>query len=381
MSAVQREIPLSLYIHVPWCVRKCPYCDFNSHARQGEIPERRFVAQLLADLEQDLPLCGDRPLESIFIGGGTPSLLSGGAVRELLDGVRARLPWGPQLEITLEANPGTAEAERFADYRDAGVNRLSLGIQSFDTEHLAALGRIHGPREARLAVGMAQAAGFDNINLDLMFALPRQSPAQARRDLEQALELAPAHLSYYQLTLEPNTLFHNRPPPLPDPDLCWRIQQQGQELLARHGYRQYEISAYSRPGRQCRHNLNYWRFGDYLGLGPGAHGLITRRDGSRLRLWKHRNPETYLQADPAELRAGERELDPEDLRIEFLMNALRLHEGFEPQLFGQRTGLQLTDLTPGLARARELGLLAPEGERIRASDRGYAFLNDLLALF
>jgi len=375
------DIPLALYVHVPWCVRKCPYCDFNSHALDGEIPERRFVAQLLTDLDQDLPACAERPLQSIVIGGGTPSLLSGAAIHSLLSGIRDRVDWRPDIEITLEANPGTVEARYFAAYREAGVNRLSLGVQSFGEPQLQLLGRIHGPQEARRAVGLARAAGFDNLNLDLMFALPQQDLARAAADLDQALELAPEHLSYYQLTLEPNTLFHRRPPPLPDPDLAWDMQQQGRERLQRHGYAHYEVSAYARPDRQCRHNLNYWRFGDYLGIGPGAHALLTLAEGRRRRYWKRRGPADYLRAAPRALRSGARDLDPEDLRIEFVMNALRLCDGFEPDLFEQRTGLDLNVLQSGLREADSLGLLERGPRRIRPSPRGHAFLNDLLVLF
>ncbi len=381
MPPIHDTPPLSLYIHVPWCVRKCPYCDFNSHTATQPVPERRFVGRLLSDLERDLPLGPERPLESIFIGGGTPSLLSGKALDALLTGVRERIPWRPDIEITLEANPGTAEAQRFAAYREAGVNRLSIGVQSFDAGRLQALGRIHDPTDARRAVAMARSAGFDNLNLDLMFALPEQTLEQARQDMEQALELAPEHLSYYQLTLEPNTLFHSRPPPLPDADLSWEMQLQCQSLLRRNDYRQYEVSAYSRPGRRCRHNLNYWRFGDYLGIGPGAHALITDMSGKRRRLWKQRSPEVWLDAAPENLVSGSRELDEDDLRIEFLMNALRLREGFEACLFEQRTGLRFSTLIPALQRAWDLGLMEPGTDRICPSDRGHAFLNDLLALF
>ncbi len=381
MPITPESIPLSLYVHVPWCVRKCPYCDFNSHAAPESIPESAFVRQLLADLEQDTALVGDRALKSIFIGGGTPSLLAGETLNTLLSGIRQRLNCEPDMEVTLEANPGTAEAGRFSAYRRAGVNRLSIGVQSFNQQHLDVLGRIHSAEEAQRATHLAREAGFNNLNLDLMFGLPGQSLMQAREDLQRALELMPDHLSYYQLTLEPNTLFHARPPELPDQDLCWDIQQQGQAMLAEAGFEQYEVSAYARPGRRCAHNLNYWRFGDYLGVGPGAHGLLTDMMGQRRRRWKQRHPEAYLQAGIEVLISGERSLNKIDLCEEFLLNALRLVEGFAEDVFVQRTGLPLLDLHPGLERARSLGLVVEADGYIRASEQGFAFLNDLLALF
>jgi putative oxygen-independent coproporphyrinogen III oxidase len=360
-------------------VRKCPYCDFNSHPLRAPLPEQRFVDALLADLGQEAVLTRGRALSSIFLGGGTPSLLSGKALAQLLQGIRKRIPWEPDIEITLEANPGTAEVGRFAAFRESGVDRLSVGIQSFDSAQLAALGRIHGPDEALSAITMARSAGFDNLNLDLMFGLPRQDLAAAGVDLATAVALQPDHISYYQLTLEPNTRFFRTSPPLPDEDLVWEIQQQGQTLLSTAGYARYEVSAYARPGRRCRHNLNYWCFGDYLGIGPGAHGKINAADGRVWRRWKFRSPDRYLTASATgDFLAGQRLLSSDDLMEEFLMNALRLEQGFSLALFEQRTGLELTQLLPRLQRARSQGLLRPELDPVTPTARGYAFLNDLL---
>jgi putative oxygen-independent coproporphyrinogen III oxidase len=374
--------PLSLYVHIPWCVRKCPYCDFNSHPQRGELPERDLTAALLLDLEQDLRDISERPLTSIFIGGGTPSLLSGEALTQLLTGIGQRIASADEIEITLEANPGTAEADRFAAFRAAGVNRLSIGVQSFQPAQLAALGRIHGPDEARNAVAMARDAGFDNLNLDLMFGLPGQTQELARQDVLAALEQRPEHISYYQLTLEPNTLFHQQPPQLPDADLIWEIQEQGQELLAQRDYRQYEVSAYARDDHRCRHNLNYWRFGDYLGIGPGAHGKISSSSGEVQRRWKQRHPTDYLTGRRSgNFISGRHILDAEDLTLEFLMNALRLKQGFSRELFEARTGLPLERLAPALERAVHLQLIDMDEAGVCPTPKGYAFLNDLLALF
>lgn len=374
--------PLSLYVHIPWCQRKCPYCDFNSHPLTGALPERLYVDALLGDLDQELPLIGERPLVSLFIGGGTPSLLSGMAVQRLLDGIRARVPLVPDAEISLEANPGTAEAGRFADYRAAGINRLSLGAQSFQAPQLAALGRIHGPAEARQAVTLARQSGFDNLNLDLMFGLPGQNLESARRDLEEALAFAPEHLSYYQLTLEPHTRFAADPPPLPDEDRVWDMQQQGKALLSSGGLRQYEVSAHARPGHACVHNLGYWTFGDYLGLGAGAHGKLSLADGSLWRRWKRPQPAAYLAgATSGAFLAGHQRLTARELPVEFLMNALRLNQGFPRALFEARTGLSWTVLEAGMTRARELGLIREEADLVRPTALGRRFLDDLLALF
>lgn len=380
--------PLSVYVHIPWCVRKCPYCDFNSHEMKGRepkdaLPEGAYVDALLRDLEQDLPRVWGRRVVSVFIGGGTPSLFSAEAIDSLLSGLRARLAINANAEITLEANPGTAEQARFSEYRAAGVNRLSIGVQSFDDDLLQGLGRIHGRREAIAAAEMAHAAGFDNLNLDLMFALPQQTPAQASEDVATAISLEPTHISYYQLTLEPNTLFHVQPPVLPDEELAWQIQQAGQYQLAQAAYGQYEVSAYAKPERQCSHNLNYWQFGDYLGLGAGAHSKISdAAQQSITRLAKQRHPQAYLET--AGMPAGvqtERVLTRADAGFEFMMNALRLNQGFAPALFTAHTGLPIQQLETPLRQAEERGLLEWTLEHIRPTEQGARFLDDLLALF
>jgi len=375
--------PLALYIHFPWCLRKCPYCDFNSHAVTGPLPEQRYLAALLADLEQELPAVAGRPVTSIFIGGGTPSLLSGDGVVWLLAALRNRLPLPPDIEITLEANPGTVDRTRFTDYRAAGINRLSLGVQSFNDQLLSRIGRIHTGSEAQVAVEAAQAAGFTNLNLDLMFGLPDQSPREAAADLTQALALEPTHLSRYQLTLEPHTPFHHRPPPLPDEEALWRMQEAGEAQLVASGYAHYEVSAFARAGGRCRHNLNYWRFGDYLGIGPGAHGKVTDPAANRItRNWKVRSPDAYLAAAATPRRlAGTRTLSPEDAAFEFMLNALRLTEGFETSLFTDRTGLPLGTVTAPLERARARGLIEWDRHSIRPTAAGCNFLNELLQLF
>lgn len=373
--------PLSLYIHIPWCLRKCPYCDFNSHAVQGEIDESGYVDALLTDLALELKLIGDRPLQSIFIGGGTPSLFSPRSIGRLLDGIADRLNQVKDMEITLEANPGAVEAEQFSALRTAGVNRLSLGVQSFHAESLQALGRIHGPQEALRAVELAKQGGFERINLDLMFGLPEQSLNQAGEDVRIAIELDCEHLSYYQLTLEPNTLFHHQPPPLPDDDSLWAIQEQGLALLEKAGYEQYEVSAFARAGGRCRHNLNYWRFGDYLGIGAGAHGKLTMPDGTIQRRWKLRNPADYLQAVADGALQGSRLLGTQDLIIEFMMNTLRLPQGVESSNFEATTGLSLKQIESNIAQARERGLLSFDDSRLRPTPLGFKFLSDLLTLF
>jgi len=374
--------PLSLYVHIPWCVRKCPYCDFNSHSVQGSLDQAGYVDALLADLDLDLTLAGGRALHSVFIGGGTPSLFVAAEIGRLLEGIKARMHWREPIEITLEANPGTLEAANFAGLREAGVNRLSIGVQSFDPACLQALGRIHGPDEAIWAVAQARAAGFERLNLDLMFGVPQQTPAGALADVQTAVELEPGHISYYQLTLEPNTPFHHAPPLLPDEEIIWQIQQQGQAQLAAAGYTQYEISAYARAGQACRHNLNYWRFGDYLGIGAGAHGKLTDRSGRVLRLSKRRHPADYLRsvrnAEPVQSR---RYLGEEDLVLEFLMNRLRLHDGFERAEFVAATGLPAVHLEPGLQLALDRGLLENQGGLIATTSLGRHFLDDLLGLF
>lgn len=383
-SGGSADPPLALYVHIPWCVRKCPYCDFNSHAPRDEIPEAAYVDTLLHDLARDLlraPAPG--PLVSIFIGGGTPSLFTGKAIDRLLAGIRDRVDVTTDAEITLEANPGTADAGHFAGYREAGVNRLSIGIQSLSARQLERLGRIHGPEEARRASALARNAGFDNINLDLMYGLPEQDLRQARRDLEQALELEPEHISYYQLTLEPNTAFFGDPPPLPDDDRCADMHLQGLERLAALGFVQYEVSAYARPGRRCRHNVNYWTFGDYLGIGAGAHGKRTDADAWRVeRSTKLRHPAAYL--DPANrdrLVSSRRHLDETDLMLEFAMNAFRLVDGFKPERFERTTGCGFARIARRIAGAEADGLLEWDDNWIRPTERGRWFLNDLIARF
>jgi len=373
--------PLSLYVHVPWCVRKCPYCDFNSHAVRGELPESDYVEALLRDLEQDLPRVWGRRLNSIFIGGGTPSLLSPDAIDRLLAGVRARLPLAPDTEITLEANPGASDAERFAGYRAAGVNRLSIGIQSFDDTRLAALGRIHGRDEALRAAEAARLAGFANFNLDLMFGLPGQSPESALADVHTAMALAPSHLSLYQLTLEPNTPFHAQPPALPDDDTIAVMQEMLQQTLATGGYAHYEVSAYAQSGQHCAHNRNYWEFGDYLGIGAGAHAKITDHEGI-LRLARRKQPQDYLvSAGTPQALAEARRLSPDETIFEFMLNALRLVEGVPAALFSPRTGLSLAVVEPALAQAIRRGLLEERSDVIRPTILGQRFLNDLIGLF
>jgi putative oxygen-independent coproporphyrinogen III oxidase len=374
--------PLSLYIHFPWCVQKCPYCDFNSHPLRGDLPEERYVDALLADLEQDLPRVWGRPVRSVFLGGGTPSLFSPVAIDRLLSGVRARLPLAADAEITLEANPGTVELGRFRGYRDAGVNRLSIGIQSFDPEHLRILERIHGRDEALAAARAVREAGFDNFNLDLMFGLPGQSPEQALADVRRALALVPTHLSLYQLTLEPQTPFHARPPAnLPDDDTLAVMQETLQGELAAAGFGQYEVSAYARAGHECRHNRNYWQFGDYLGIGAGAHAKITNALGIT-RLWKRKQPQDFLAHAGTPAATGEeRHLVPDDAVFEFMLNALRLTQGVPITLFGERTGLEYSRVGKLLARASALGFLEETPGRILPSVQGRRFLNDLIALF
>ncbi|MCU7935046.1 MAG: radical SAM family heme chaperone HemW [Candidatus Thiodiazotropha sp. (ex Dulcina madagascariensis)] len=375
--------PLSLYIHIPWCQRKCPYCDFNSHAVTGEVDEIAYVDALLKDLRGDLPLLGGRSLATIFIGGGTPSLFSVNAMACLLERVKGLVGFTREVEITLEANPGALEAERLPGYREAGINRLSLGVQSLNASSLLALGRIHDPQQAIDAVVRAKQAGFEHINLDMMFALPQQTTATAREDLASVIELGAGHLSYYQLTLEPNTPFYRTPPPLPDEETLWDIQQQGEAMLARAGFDHYEISAFARPGEVCRHNLNYWRFGDYLGIGAGAHGKVTTADGLIKRYWKYRHPSDYLAAGAGSsgFVQGERTLQPPDLVLEFMMNALRLSAGVETALFQATTGLSVTAIRDRLHLAEAKGLLLPVNERLRPTSLGQRFLNDLLAFF
>ncbi|MDX1693540.1 MAG: radical SAM family heme chaperone HemW [Ketobacteraceae bacterium] len=372
--------PLSLYIHFPWCVRKCPYCDFNSHETR-EIPEQAYIRALLTDFDQDKSWWEQRSLHSIFMGGGTPSLFSASAMTQLLEALQQRIRFADNLEITLEANPGTFEQARFRGYRAAGINRLSLGVQSFDDQQLQTLGRIHSSHDARHAIESALEAGFDNINIDLMHGLPQQTPAQALSDLQQAIDLQPTHLSWYQLTIEPNTVFYSKPPALPEDDTLWSIQEQGQQLLAEQGYQQYEISAYSRPGKQCQHNLNYWQFGDYLALGAGAHGKITCPDtGQIIRYQKTRLPQHYLDPEKS-FTAQQAPIPPADLPFEFFMNGFRLNQGVSKQDFEKRTGIPFRQTRAFIDKAKALGLIEETATRCVPTDKGRLYLNDLLQLF
>jgi oxygen-independent coproporphyrinogen-3 oxidase len=372
--------PLALYVHLPWCVRKCPYCDFNSHELREALPEDAYVDALIADLEAALPSVWGRPIHSIFFGGGTPSVFSAAAIDRLLAAIRARLPVPPETEITLEANPGTFEAEKFRDFRAAGINRLSIGIQSFNPSQLKRLGRIHDDHEAHRAIEIAH-AHFDNFNLDLMYALPEQTLADAERDVDEAIAADAPHLSFYHLTIEPNTLFYRSPPSVPDSDAAAAIGELIERKLADAGYVHYETSAHARPGRECRHNLNYWRFGDYLGIGAGAHAKISFPDRI-VRELRHKHPREYMQRAAAGDAVLERhEVSRRDLPFEFMMNALRLAEGFEVARFGERTGLPITAIEQPLAAAEAKGLIERDHVRIRASALGRRFLNDLLTLF
>ncbi|PLY15704.1 MAG: YggW family oxidoreductase [Sedimenticola sp.] len=375
------DLPLSLYIHIPWCARKCPYCDFNSHQIEGCPDALGYVRALLVDLEFEVKLIGRRQVSTIFIGGGTPSLFPPEAIRTLLLGVAQRVDLAADAEITMEANPGAVEKEWFDGFRAAGVNRLSIGIQSFNDAALLQLGRIHNAEQACAAIEQAAKSGFDSFNLDLMFALPGQTPPQALEDLQLAIGFSPAHISYYQLTLEPNTLFHAQPPVLPEDDDSAEMQEAAQQLLSDAGYAQYEVSAYARAGKQCLHNLNYWLFGDYLGIGAGAHGKLSDAQGVRRR-WRIRHPQAYLDAagDPAAV-AGERILARNDLILEFMMNALRLNQGFTTDIFHARTGISFREIEPLLDRALERKLLCMDGDKIMTTPDGQLYLNDLLEDF
>ncbi|WP_111807555.1 radical SAM family heme chaperone HemW [Aeromonas allosaccharophila] len=373
--------PLSLYIHVPWCVQKCPYCDFNSHAQKGELPHLEYVAALLEDLDQDLKWAQGRPLSSIFIGGGTPSLLTVEAMQALLDGVRARIPLTADCEITMEANPGTVEADKFAGFQRAGINRISIGVQSFQQEKLTRLGRIHGPEEARKAAALAHAIKLPTFNLDLMHGLPDQSLDDALYDLQQAIDCAPPHLSWYQLTIEPNTAFASKPPKLPEDDTLWDIYEQGHAMLTASGYRQYEISAYAKEGYQCHHNLNYWRFGDYLGIGCGAHGKMTDlASGQILRTAKVKHPKGYL--DPSRPYLDEQwQVTADDLPLEYFMNRFRLFEPAPKAEFEAYTGLPLERVETVLTIAQSKELIEDLGDSWQLTSLGHRYLNVLLELF
>jgi putative oxygen-independent coproporphyrinogen III oxidase len=372
--------PLSLYIHIPWCVRKCPYCDFNSHEARAAIPEQDYVDALILDLEQALPLIWGRKIVSIFFGGGTPSIFSPQAIDHILSAVRARVPLVYEAEITLEANPGTVDEARFTGFRDAGVNRLSLGIQSFNSRHLAALGRIHDESQARSAAEIALKT-FERVNLDLMYALPEQSMDEAMSDVRIACGLGPTHLSCYHLTLEPNTPFYRTPPSLPDDDTSAAMQEAIEAELADRGFLHYETSAFAKPGKQCRHNLNYWLFGDYLGIGAGAHSKLSFHDRI-IRQSRYKHPASYLQkASAGEHIEREQVLKPADLGFEFMMNALRLTEGFDAALFQERTGLPLSAVNQALSEAEAKGLVARDLVKIAPTLRGQRYLNELLQMF
>lgn len=386
-STVQNSLlsslpPLSLYIHVPWCVRKCPYCDFNSHQTPEVLPEAQYLEALKTDLEQALPLIWGRPIVSVFIGGGTPSLLSGAAIADMLSMVRAYLPLLPTAEITLEANPGTVEAHKFKAYGQAGVNRLSLGIQSFNDQALQALGRIHDSAQAKAAIGFALNA-VDRVNLDVMYALPQQSVEQALDDIQTALSYDTKHLSLYHLTLEPNTVFAKYPPVLPNDDDSALMQDAIIELTAEHGYEHYEVSAYAKPSYQAEHNRNYWEFGDYLGIGPGAHSKLSFPDRI-LRQSRLRSPQNWMEQvvlGQAGHLAEHKIVDTADLPFEFMLNALRLRDGVPADYFEDRTGQPLTKIVPTIRKAIEKGLIDPHPSRIRTTDLGWRFLTDVQEMF
>ncbi|MFY8205642.1 MAG: radical SAM family heme chaperone HemW [Arenimonas sp.] len=376
--------PLALYIHIPWCVKKCPYCDFNSHGQKGELPVAEYLAALTRDLEQDLPLVWGRTISSVFFGGGTPSLFSGAAIGDILGMASSRLRFAPNCEITMECNPGTVEHDRFENYLSAGVNRLSFGVQSFDDGCLERLGRIHDAERARSAVKAAQDAGFANINLDLMYALPEQTLAMALADVEQAIALNPQHLSHYQLTLEPNTLFAAKPPAgIPEMDEAWDMQEACIARMRDAGYAQYEVSAYAKAGKRCQHNLNYWTYGDYLGIGAGAHGKITSGESGRiLRRWKPKNPRDFMQAAGTGIGIGGDEyISPQNRPFDYMLNALRLIDGFSLRDFEFRTGLNREAITPQLNEAVQRGWLEISGDWAKPTELGMRFANDVMGLF
>ena len=373
--------PLSLYVHIPWCIEKCPYCDFNSHKLKGEIPEQEYLNALIEDLKQDLRFVQGRHLFSIFIGGGTPSLISASGIHWLLDNIQVLIPFNDDIEITLEANPGAIENQKIADFKSAGINRFSFGVQSFQQDKLTKLGRIHGVEEAKTAARQAHHVGMKTFNLDLMHGLPNQSLDDAMSDLNTAIELNPTHLSWYQLTIEPNTQYFSHPPKLPDDETLWSIQEAGLKLLAEHGYQQYEISGYSRPGWQCQHNLNYWRFGDYLGIGCGAHGKLSLPlENKIIRTTKIKHPKGYL--DPARSYMDDcNNVDQADLVFEYMMNRLRLMESFSFSEFEDYTGLKRSQLSPALQQAEQKGLLHVQSETCQVTELGHRYLNELLTMF
>ncbi|MDX2464469.1 MAG: radical SAM family heme chaperone HemW [Porticoccus sp.] len=373
--------PLSLYIHIPWCIRKCPYCDFNSHTTENEIPEEAYLQALINDMDIELDYTQDRKLSSIFFGGGTPSLFSAETIGRIIQAAKRRIGFEDDIEITLEANPGTFEQEKFSGYRSLGVNRLSIGIQSFNQHHLEALGRIHSADQAVAAVHTAKAAGFDNINLDLMHGLPGQNTADAMADLQQAIDLNPNHISWYQLTIEPNTIFYNKPPTLPKDIILESIQDKGLQLLADNGYQQYEVSAYCKEGKKSAHNMNYWEFGDYLGIGAGAHGKITLVDEQRIiRTAKTRKPEDYL-ARKNSYTASCNTIPKKELPLEFMMNAMRLNNGVSEKIFSERTGNSISTIKISLDKLQKLGLMEQENSNLIPTEKGHRFLNNLLEVF
>lgn len=398
-GVIDQKIPLSLYIHIPWCIKKCPYCDFNSYSQNGPLPEEEYITALIQDLDQDITrLKTNRPLCSIFFGGGTPSLFSGKSIETILNAVAKRFNLASDIEITLEANPGTVEYTSFEDYHLAGINRISLGAQSFQEDKLKALGRVHQAKEIHRAIESIQKTNFKSFNLDIMYGLPEQSLQDARFDLEMALQYSPPHLSWYNLTLEPNTVFHHQPPTLPNEDNIWEIQNMGFEMLVLKGFLHYEVSAFAKPNSFSRHNVNYWQFGDYLGIGAGAHGKITDTSTQAnhqhsitqdsitqyeiQRTAKTRFPKNYLEAtENQNFTANLRLLNPEDIIFEFMLNALRLSKGFSMELFEQRTGLPFHCLEPMIEKARAKNLLSIQNNEVETTELGKSFLNDLVSLF
>ncbi len=375
------SIPLSLYVHIPWCVKKCPYCDFNSHAVKDDLPQSSYVQALMDDLIQDLAFVQDRPLQSIFFGGGTPSLFAPASIGSIIDGVAKHLSFAPNIEISMEANPGTIEHHNFAEYKTAGINRVSLGIQSFDNQLLQKLGRIHSNAETMLAIEQLHQIQFKTFNLDLMYGLPNQTVEQALHDLDIGIASCAPHLSWYQLTIEPNTVFYKYTPTLPDDDLTWEMQELGQQQLANAGFKHYEVSAYAKPGHACQHNLNYWRFGDYLGIGAGAHGKVTDLNTRVVtRTWKTRAPKDYLAADKA-FMAGYKTITADELPGEYMLNRLRMYDEIQIIEFRERTGLSSNTISNKLEIANKRGLIYPSKESIRLTELGQRFLNDVVQLF
>lgn len=378
--------PLSLYVHIPWCVKKCPYCDFNSHTANNQLPEEEYLQALIQDLELELPYVQGRKLSSIFFGGGTPSLFSAETIGRIIQATQRRIgfentTFEDEIEITLEANPGTFEQEKFSGYRSVGVNRLSIGIQSFNNNQLEALGRIHSSEQAIKAIETARNAGFENINLDLMHGLPGQDISDAMADLKQAIDLNTNHISWYQLTIEPNTVFYNKPPKLPKDIILESIQEKGLQLLADNGYQQYEVSAYCKEGNQSAHNMNYWEFGDYLGIGAGAHGKVTLVDEQRIiRTAKTRKPEDYLARENS-YTANSHTISKEELPLEFMMNAMRLNNGVPKQYFSERMGISVDSIQSALDKLQKLGLMEKESSNLIPTEKGHQFLNDLLEVF